>query len=136
MLSGRLAHQGVELLRVERLRAVAERGLGVVVDLDDQAVRAGADGCLGQGGHQRVNPSGMAGVHNNGKMAHLLHQRNRGDVQCIAGGCLKGADAALAEDDIGVPRSQDVFRAHEEFLQRVGEAPLEQDGLFYLAQLL
>ena len=38
----------IELVEVERLRAVAQRVLRVVVRLDDQAVRTGSDRGAGQ----------------------------------------------------------------------------------------
>src|SRR5204863_4618303 len=52
-----LAHQRLELVRVEALRAVGQRLLGVVVDLDEQAVGAGRDRRPRHGDHL-VPPAG------------------------------------------------------------------------------
>ena len=49
----------------------------------------------------------------------------------IAG--LKGADAALAEDNVLVALGHDVLGAHHKLFQRVGQAAFEQHGLFLAA---
>ena len=69
-------------------------------------------------------------------MAEHLDQRHSGNIQVVADHGLKGTDAALAQDDIGVAACKDVLRRHQELLHRGGQAALEQDGLFRAAQLL
>ncbi len=55
------------------------------------------------------------------------------EVQGVAHTGLKGADAALAEDNVLVALGHDVLGAHHELFQRVGQAALEQHRLFLAA---
>ena len=75
----------------------------------------------------------MAGVHNNGQVGHLVQHHHTGKVEGVAHAGLKGADAALAEDDILVALSHDVLGAHHELFQRIGKAALEQHRLLLTA---
>lgn len=65
-----------------------------------------------------------------------MEDGDSGQVQGIAGGSLKGTDAPLAEDHVLVAPGHDVLRAHQQLLDGVGQAPLDEDGLSRLAQLL
>ena len=75
----------------------------------------------------------MAGVHNNGQVGHLVQHHHTGKVEGVAHAGLKGADAALAEDDVLVALSHDVLGAHHELFQRIGKAALEQHRLLLTA---
>jgi len=107
---------------------------GVVVDLDHHAVGANGDGGTGQGFHHPELAGGVAGIHDDGQVAQALDGQHGGKVQGVAGVGFVGADAALAEDHIGVAASHDVLGAHEPLLDGGGKAALEQDGLLRLAQ--
>ena len=50
-------------------------------------------------------------------------------VERVAGVIVERADAALAEDDLLVAAGHDVLGAHQQLLERVGQAALEQDRL-------
>ena len=66
----------------------------------------------------------------------MQHRHGR-QVEGVAGVGLKGADAALAEDDLLVAAGHDVFGAHQQLLDGVGTGrALSRMGLFGLAQLL
>ena len=79
-------------------------------------------------------------------MARVDDDRQMGQLRCsigtaarserVAGVVVKRADAALAEDDLLVAAGHDVFRAHQQLFDGVGQAALEQDGLVGLAKLL
>ena len=103
---------------------------GVVVDLDHQAVGTGGHGSLCQLGHHPCMAAGVAGVHYDGQVGHLVEHDHTGQIKGVAHAGLEGADAALAEDDVLVALGHDVFGAHDELFQRVGKAPLEQHRLF------
>ena len=78
----------------------------------------------------------MAGIHHHRKMGQLVQRRNGGDVQCVPGIRFKGADAPLTENDVLVSARHDVFRTHQQFLQRVGQSPLQENRLPGLSQRL
>ena len=59
-----------------------------------------------------------------------------GQVQGVPGGGLKGADAPLAQDHVLVAPGHDILSTHQQLLQGVGQAPLEEDGLAGVTQLL
>ena len=54
---------------------------------------------------------------------------NGGQVEEIAGGGVEAADAALAENHVGIAFGQDVFGREQQLLDRGREAALEQDRL-------
>ena len=108
----------------------------IVVNLDDQAVRAGGHCGQRHGVDEVVHTGAMAGIHHHGQVGQLVQHWNRGDIQRVAGGGFESADTALAENDIFVAAGHDVLGAHQQFLDGVGKAALEQDGLADLTQLL
>ena len=77
----------------------------------------------------------MTGIDDNGQMRQFMEHRHGREIEGIARIIREGTDAAFAEDDALVAAGHDVFGGHEEFLQRVGEAALEEDGLVRPAEL-
>ena len=65
-----------------------------------------------------------------------MQHRNSRQIERISGVIVKRADAALAENDIAIAAGHDIFRAHQQLLERVGKAALEKDRLFDRAHLL
>ena len=65
-----------------------------------------------------------------------MQHRYGGEVERVAGVVVERADAALTEDDVLVAAGHDVLRTHQQLLERVGKAALEQDRLFHRPQLL
>ena len=65
---------------------------GIVVYLDDQAVRPA--GCRGQSHGLDIagHAGGVAGVHDDGQMGQLMEHGDCGQVQGVPGGGLEGAD--------------------------------------------
>ena len=79
----------------------------------------------------------MAGVHHHRQVGQPLQDGDHRQVQGVPGvGGLIGADAPLAEDHVLVAVGHDVLGAHEQLLDGPRQAPLEEDGLVGLAQLL
>src|SRR5262249_8185832 len=79
-----LRHQAIELRRQQRLRAVAERVVGIVVHLDDEAVGAGRDGGARHRRHLVAASRSMARIADHGQVAELLDDGDGGDVERIA----------------------------------------------------
>ena len=78
----------------------------------------------------------MAGVDDDGKVRQLAQHGDRRKIERIAGVGLKGAHAALAENDILVAAGHDVLRAHQPFLVGRGHTALDHHGLFLTAHSL
>ena len=91
---------------------------------------------VGNGSNEVAFAGAVAGVHHHRQVGELLQGRHGRDVEGIAGVGLEGADAALTENDLGIALGDNIFRRHEELLERRHHAPLEQDGLAGPAQSL
>src|ERR687892_280595 len=115
-----------ELLRAERLRAVADRLLGAGVHLDDHAVGAGRRG----GQRERLDeaaPARRVGrVHDDRQVGELAQYWHRHQVEREAVARLVGADPALAQHDVRVALLEDVLRRHQELLERRRQPALQQ----------
>ena len=66
----------------------------------------------------------------------LAQHGDRRKIERIAGVGLKGAHAALAENDVLVAAGHDVLRAHQPFLVGRGHTALDHHGLFLTAHSL
>ncbi len=100
----------------------------VGVAFDEEAVGADGGGGARQGRDEAAAAGSVAGIEDDGEVGELLEGGDGGDVAGVAGVSFKGADAALAEDDVRVAVGGDVFGGHEEFFQGGAEAAFEQDG--------
>ena len=67
----------------------------------------------------------MAGVNHNWQMGHLFQHGHGGNIQRVAHAGFKGADAALAQHNIGVALCHNILGAHHQLFQRGGKAALE-----------
>ena len=68
-----------------------------------------------------------------GQVGALPDDGHGREVERVAGGRLEGADAALAEDDVGVARREDVLGGHEPLLDGRRQAALQEHRLAALA---
>ena len=118
----RAGRVGGEVVRAQRLRPVADRLLGLRVDLDDDPVRAGRR----RGERERLDevaPAGrVARVDDHRQVRELLEHRDRRQVEREAVGRLEGADAALAEDHGLVALLEHVLGGHQQLLERARRA--------------
>src|SRR5579883_778861 len=129
-----LLHHFSELLGAQRLRAVAQGVIGVMVDFDDEPVcprrhrraRHRQDLVSSAGAVRRIG--------NDRKMRERLYDWNRGNVHCITGGVLEGADAALAQDHIVIAAGKNIFSAQQQLFDGGGNAALEQNRLANLSE--
>src|SRR5215207_9399211 len=136
-LGGRLelAQVSGEVIRVQRLRAVADGLLRARVNLDDDAVGAGR----GRRERQRLDERALAGrvarVDHDRQVRQLAQHRHGHQVEGEAVARLVGADAALAQHHLLVALLQDVLRRHEELLERRRQAALQEHRLARAAHL-
>ena len=85
---------------------------GVVVHLDDEAVRAAGGSSQCHRAHEARNAGRVAGVDDDRQVRELLEHRHSRKVECVSRVVVVGANAALAEDDLLVAAGHDVLRAH------------------------
>ena len=68
-------------------------------------------------------PVAWLGSRMTGRCVSSLSDGDGGDVAGVAGGGFEGADAAFAQDDVGIAVGDDVFGGHQEFFDgRSGRA--------------
>jgi hypothetical protein len=90
----------VEFSRQNRLRAVGERMVGIVVYFDEQAVGPGCHSSARKRQHFVPAAGSVRGIHDDGQMAAALHGGYDAEVQrvsCVIG---EGADTSLAQDHV------------------------------------
>src|SRR5579862_2361307 len=121
-----LLHQFVKLLGVQGLDAIGHGPVGVVVDFNDQSVRAHGDGSARQWRDLVAFAGAMAGIDHNGKVAEPLYSRHDAEVESIAGVVSEGTDSALAQDHFVIALAHHVLGCHKEFFKSSGHAALEQ----------
>src|SRR5216683_99189 len=128
------AHELRELAGLERLRAVGERVVGIVVDFDEEAISAGGNRGAGHWRHFVAAAGAVRRIGNHGQVGKFFDDGNGCDVESVAGVGFERANAALAENDVVVAAGEDVFGAHEKFFHGGGHAALEKNGLADFAQ--
>src|SRR5579871_57119 len=121
-----VGHQLLEAGDCQGLGAVADRLFGAGMDFEDEAVRADSHSRARNRRHQAALSSGVAGIEQDRQMCEFVQNGDRSDVAGVAGGGLKGADAALAEDHVRVAMRHDILRGHEQFLDGGTHAAFEQ----------
>jgi hypothetical protein len=130
-----LAQVRAEVVRVQRLRAVADGLLRARVDLDDDAVGPRRRRRERQRLDERALPGGVARVDDDRQVRQLAQHRHGHEVEREAVARLVGADAALAEHHLLVALLQHVLRRHQELLERGRQASLQQHRLAGAADL-
>src|ERR1700691_167845 len=103
--------------------------------LDEQSMRTRGARRLRHRRDVRTMAGAVTWIDDHGKMSQLAEHRNRAEVERVACGCLEGADAAFAEHDLLIADRENVFRSAEPFVDRAGEAALQQDWPVDLAEL-
>ena len=69
---------------------------------DHQPVCTGCCGSFCQWLYVGPDAGGMAGIYDHRKVAFCTDHRNRTDIKGVSGGGFVGADAAFAQDDVGI----------------------------------
>ena len=73
-----LLHERVELIGKQRLHAIRQRAIGIVMDFDDQTVGSNGDSGAGERRHFVALARAVAGIDDDGQMAEALHGGNDG----------------------------------------------------------
>ena len=108
------------------LSGVADRLVGVRMDLDDDPVGSGGGGGERHRLHQVTAAGGVAGVDEHRQMGPSLEHGDRHQVQGEAVRGLERADPALAEDHRLVALLEDVLGRHQQLVERRRQPALEQ----------
>ncbi len=99
------------------LGAVGEGVFGVVVGFDDEAVGAGRDGGFAHVGDEVGVAGALGGVDDDGEVGDAVDFGDDGEGEGVAAVGFEGADAAFAEDHVGVSGGDDVFVGEVEFFE-------------------
>src|SRR5207302_1469593 len=121
-----LGHELVELAGLERLCAIGESVIGVVVDFDEQAVGARGYRCSSHRRNFVAAPSAVRRIGEHGEMGEFFDDGNGSDVEGVARISLECADAALAENHIVIAAGKYVLGAEQELFYGGGHAALEE----------
>ena len=129
-----LLHQLVKLFRVQRLDAIGQGLVGVVVDFDDQSVRANRNRRARQRSNFVPFSSAVAWIDHDGQMAEPLHRRHQAKIKRVAGVVGKGPHPAFTQDHFIIALAHDILGRHQKFFQRGRHAAFEQDRDFRVAR--
>ena len=122
----RLRHHLLELRRMQTLRAIAPRLVGLWVHFDDHAISANRNRGARQRRHRVTNADTMTRVADDRQVRQPLHNRNRREVVHIARRRVVAADTALTQDHLAIAFRHDVFGGQQPFRYRGRHAALEQ----------
>ena len=114
---------------IQRLRAIAERVVGVMMHFHEQTVRARRHRRARHRRHLIAASGAMRRIGHHRQVRKLFHHRNRGHVERIARVGFEGADAALAQNHFVIAARKNVFGGEQQFLNGRGLAALQQDRL-------
>src|SRR6266851_7660889 len=103
--------------RKNGLHSVREGFVGLMVDFDEKAIGTDGDSGAQQREHFVAASGSVAGIHENGKVAALLHRGDDRQIEGVARMVRESAHAALAEDHAVVALGKDVFGSHQEFVE-------------------
>ena len=95
------------------------------MDLDHHPVRPDRDAAEREWLDEPALPGGMRRIDDHRQVGEVVEERDRGEVHRVARVGLERADAALAQDDVGVAAADDVLRRHQPFLDGRAVAALE-----------
>src|SRR2546423_9202590 len=115
-----LGHELIELAGLEGLRAVGKSVIGIVVDFDEQAVRARGYGGAGHGRNFVTASGAVGGIGEHGEMREFFDDGNGGDVECVARVGLESPDTALAENHVVIAAGENVLGAEQELFHGGG----------------
>src|SRR5271165_4002631 len=121
-----LHHQLIELVGIERLHAIGQGVVGIVMDFNHQAVSSGSYGGACQRRDFVALAGTVAGIGDDRQVTQALHSGNHAEIERVARVIDERAHAALAQHHIVVALTHHVFGGHEKFFERRRNAPLQQ----------
>src|SRR5229473_1884895 len=123
---GNLPHlfgQFGKFLGQDRLHAVGESLVRLVVDFHQQSIRANGNGCARERQDFVAFAGSVAGVNQNRQVAAFFHCRHDGQIQRVARMIREGAHAALAQHHVVISFGEHVLGGHQEFIERGAPSP-------------
>src|SRR5271165_1279844 len=117
----------VEFVRTQRLFPIAFGQLGVVMDLDHHAVRAGSNSRQSHGWNILAQPYPVRRIDDHRQVRFTLEHRDGIQIERIARHGLKCPYSALAEQHVKISFAQNIFSAHQEIFDRCRHSPFEHD---------
>ena len=93
---------------------------------DHQRVRSGSNSGERHLRHELAEAKRVSWVDNYRQMRFRFQNRNRAQIERVTSSGIKRADAAFAQDHVRVALVQDVFRAHDQIINRGAESALQQ----------
>src|SRR6266404_2222589 len=116
------------LIEGQRLCAVRQSLLRLVVNFDDQSVGADGDTRASQRDNHVVLARAMRWIDDDRQVRDPANRGNRREVQRVARVLRERAHAALAKHDVIVAFRHDVFRRQQPFVQSCRQSAFEQHG--------
>ena len=132
----KLADQLRELIRIQRLRAVRESAVRLGMHFDEQSIGTSGDRGARHRNHLVAQSGAVTRIGDDRQMRKPVHDRNRRQVEHVAGGGIEAPDAALAQNHVLVSFGENVFGAQEKVVDRRRHSALEQDRLLHPADRL
>jgi len=96
--------------------------------LDDEAIGAERGCTAAEGGNEVGAATALAGVDDDGKMGFFFGDGDGGEIESVAGVGFEGANAALAEQDVGIAVGEQIFGGEEPFFDFFAHAAFEHHG--------
>ena|ERR1700676_2794845 len=112
-----LHHERVELIGKQRLHAIRESPVGIVVDFNNQTISSDGDGGAGEWRHFVALAGTVAWIDHDGQVAKALDGGHNAEIERVAGVVGEGSYSALAEDYVVVALAHDVLGGHEKFFE-------------------
>src|SRR5216683_2533886 len=119
-----------KFLGQNRLHAVGESLVRLVVDFHQQSIRANGNGCARERQDFVAFAGAMAGVNQDRQVTASFHRRHDGQIQRVARVIGESADAAFAQHHAVISLGEYILRGHQEFIERGRHPPLQQYRLF------
>jgi len=116
-----------KIRQVDSLVGVADRSLGLRVDLDDRAVEAGRGRREGKRFDERAPPARVRWIEDDGQMRQFAQAQRAAEIAHVAGVLVEAADTAFAEDDPRIAFEQHVFGREQQLVEGRGRSAFEQN---------
>ena len=121
-------HQLGEAVERELLAGVTQRSGRMWMHFDQQRIGSHRDGAFAHGNDEIGAANALAGIDDNRAVGFLFDDRDGGEVECVAGVSLEGADAAFAKEQVRIFVGEHIFAREQPLFDLHREAAFEEDG--------
>jgi hypothetical protein len=123
---GSSVHQVAKHRWRDGLLAVRERFIWMRVHFYEESIGACGNGGNTHGEDKVAAAGGVTGVDYDRQMGERSQERYAGKIEDVTGLLIEAPHTALAQDDVSIAFSQNIFGCQQPFLDGRGEATLEQ----------